>query len=63
MIAAPLLNAYHTHLLNMKHLNGLQLANPVTKDNKFKISLLIGADYYWKFVGNHIVWGEGPTAI
>ena len=55
MIAAPLQNTYHTHLLNMKHLDGLQLANPVTKGNKFEISLLIGADYYWKFVGDRIV--------
>ena len=47
MIAAPLQNTYHTHLLSMKHLHGLQLANPVTKDSKFEISLLIGADYYW----------------
>ena len=28
MIAAPLQNTYHNHLLTMKHLNGLQLANP-----------------------------------
>ena len=63
MIAAPLQNTYHNHLLTMKHLNGLQLANPVTKDRKFEISLLIGADYYWKFVGDHIVRGEGPTAM
>jgi len=47
----------------MKHLHGLQLANPVTKDSKFDISLLIGADYYWQFVGDHIVRGEGPFAM
>lgn len=63
MIAAPLQNTYHTHLLTMKHLNGLQLANPVTRDSKFEISLLIGADYYWQFVGDHIVRGEGPIAM
>ena len=63
MIAAPLQNIYHTHLLGMKHLNGLQLANPVTKDNNFEISLLIGADYYWGLVGDQIVRGEGPTTM
>ncbi|XP_065902524.1 uncharacterized protein [Dysidea avara] len=63
MIAAPLQNTCHTQLLQMKHLNGLQLANPVTKDSMFEISLLIGADYYWQFVGDHIVRGEGPTAM
>lgn len=48
----------------MKHLNGLQLAIPVTKGNNFaKISLLIGADYDWEFVGNQIVRGEGPITM
>ena len=56
MIAAPLQNTYHNHLLTMKHLNGLQLANPVTRQQVSDI-------YYWKFVGDHIVRGEGPTAM
>jgi len=62
MIAAPLQNTYHIHLLSMKHLDSLQLANPVTKDSKFEISLLIGAGYYWQFVGDHIVRGEGQLS-
>ncbi|XP_070576133.1 uncharacterized protein [Ptychodera flava] len=28
-----------------------------------EIDVLIGADQYWNFVGNHIVRGAGPTAI
>lgn len=47
----------------MTYLQGLRLANPVTRSGNFEISLLIGADYYWQFVGDHIVCGEGPTAL
>ncbi|XP_065917547.1 uncharacterized protein [Dysidea avara] len=63
VIAAPLQNRYHTHLINIEHLQGLQLANPVSTSSNFYISLLIGADYYWQFVGDHIVRGNGPTAM
>ena len=57
VIAAPLHNApLETH-------QGLKLTNPVTRSGNFEISLLIGADYYWQFVGDHIVCGEGPTAM
>ena len=61
-IATPLQNICHTHLTNIKHLQGLKLANPVIKTSNFEISLLIGGDYYWQFVGDHIVRGDGPTA-
>ena len=63
VIAAPLQNTYHAYLTNMEHLQGLHLANPVTKSSNFYISLLIGADYYWQFMGDHIVRGDGPTAM
>jgi len=49
-------------LTHLKYLQGLRLANPVTKDN-FDITLLIGADYYWQFVSDHIIQGDGPTAV
>ena len=62
-IAAPLQSISHTHLSNMKHLQGLRLANPLTITNSFEISLLIGADYYWQFVGDHIIHGNGPMAV
>ena len=29
----------------------------------FEISLLIGADFYWDLVGDHIIRGDGPTAM
>ena len=62
VIAAPLHNTYHTHLTHLKYLQGLRLANTVTKNN-FENALLIGVDYYWQFVGDHIIRGDGPTAI
>ena len=29
----------------------------------FPIQILIGADYYWSLVGDHIIRGRGPTAV
>ena len=45
----------------MPYLQGLNLAHPVTSDHKFEISLLIGTDYYWSFIQDHIVRGQGPA--
>jgi len=42
---------------------GIKLAHPVTDDENFEISILIGADYYWTFVEDHIIRGTGPTAV
>ena len=47
----------------LKYLKGLKLAHPVTQDGEFDISLLIGADHYWRIVQNHVVRGNGPTAV
>jgi hypothetical protein len=41
----------------------LKLAHPVTSDKNFEISLLIGADHYWDFVEDHIILGNGHTAM
>lgn len=43
---------------SLSYLRGLQLANPVTPDKKFNISLLVGADYYWSLVQNEIIRGD-----
>jgi len=48
---------------NLPHLHNLQLAHPITADREFKISFLIGADQYWDIVGDHVVRGNGPTAV
>ena len=62
-IAAPLNNFVTSDVRELPHLQGLKLAHPVTSSQKFDISLLLGADHYWEIVGNHIVRGEGPTAM
>ena len=62
-IAAPLHNFVTSDVSKLPHLQGLKLAHPVGTPEKFDISLLLGADYYWDVAGNHIVRGEGPTAM
>ena len=61
-IAIPIQNSFRVALDNVPHLRGLDLAHPITSDQNFQISLLIGTDHYWLFVQDHIVKGEGPTA-
>ena len=43
-------------------MKGLQLANPSYNNTEFIISILIGTDYYWSFVQDNIIHGDGPTA-
>ena len=46
-----------------KYLSGLDLADPDDSDN-LPISILIGADYYWRVVTGRIIHGRvGPTAV
>ena len=47
----------------MPHLKGLYLAHPITENENFGISILIGADYYWSFVQDHVIRGDGPTTV
>ena len=61
-IAAPLKNSVRTSIESFPHLRGLKLAHPITNEHNFHISILIGADYYWSFVEDKIIRGEGPTA-
>ena len=53
-IAAPIQNSVSNTVCSMSHLRDLKLAHPVTSDNNFTISLLIGTDYYWAFVQDRI---------
>lgn len=62
-IAAPIPNVKQSSLANLSHLSGLRLAHPVSSSEQFTISLLIGADHYWEIVEDHIVRGNGPTAM
>ena len=61
-IAAPLKNSLQTSIESFPHLRNLKLAHPITNEHNFQISILIGADYYWCFVEDKIVRGDGPTA-
>jgi len=59
-LAVPVRNSVHTQLPYLHH---LPLVHPVTSDENFQISILIGADYYWRFVQDHVVCSDGPTAV
>ena len=61
-IAVPLRNQQRS-VTTLPYLRGLKLAHPVTADDTFCISLLIGADKYWDIVNNRVVRGDGPTAV
>ncbi|XP_071135358.1 uncharacterized protein [Mytilus edulis] len=63
MIAVPLQNNIRHINRGLNYLRGLKLAHPVTQEESFEISLLIGADYYWDLVENEVVRGNGPTAV
>jgi len=62
-ISTPLHNSIHACIKGIPHLRGLRLTHPITGDENFEISLLIGADQYWNFVGDHIIRDDGLTAM
>ena len=62
-IAPPLQNMLRTSLQQVPHLKSLQLAHAIIENENFEISVLIGADYYWSFVQDHIIRGDGLTAV
>ena len=62
-LAVPVRNSIRAHLNDLPYLSGLTLAHPVTSDENFRISVLIGADHYWEFIQDRIVRGDGPTAV
>ncbi|VDI48275.1 Hypothetical predicted protein [Mytilus galloprovincialis] len=55
--------ARHIMLLKFAYLSGLRLAHPVSDMDKFRISFLIGSDYYWDIVEDTVIRGPGPTAV
>ena len=58
-IAVPLKNVTYEKVTQLPHLK----AQPVTTDESFRISLLIGVDYYWDIIEDDIIRGDGPTAV
>ncbi|XP_064638310.1 uncharacterized protein LOC135494325 [Lineus longissimus] len=63
VITAPVKNRINPSLLRLTHLHGLRLAHPLSNENPFDISILIGSDFYWDFVEGPIVKGIGPIAV
>ena len=61
-ISTPVKNYVQASVLHHSYLQGLPLANHIEKDT-FEIDLLIGADYYWTLIRDHVVRGPGPTAV
>ena len=62
-LAAPLQNSVRMEISKIPYLKNLQLAHPVTEDDNFDINVLVGADYYWTFIQDQIIRGNGPTAV
>ncbi|XP_070548111.1 uncharacterized protein [Ptychodera flava] len=62
-ISSNLPNYISTELHNTTHLRGLHFAHPVSNAKSIEVDVLIAADQYWNFVGDHIVRGVGPTAV
>ncbi|XP_065894502.1 uncharacterized protein [Dysidea avara] len=62
-IAAPIHTVDHKAIVNLPYLAGLQLAHPISSDEQFSITLFIGADQYWNIVEDHVIRGNGPTAV
>ena len=59
----PLQNLSKKPLADFPHLKRLHLAHHLTSTEQFVISLLIGTDHYWDVVEDHIIKGNGPTAM
>ena len=66
LIVPKIANPIKTHrnvTTGLTYLKGLTLAHPTTHNENFEISLLIGADWYWDFIDDNVIRGNGPTAV
>jgi len=39
------------------------ISHPLSNADMIQMQVLIGADFYWDLVGDHVIWGNGPTAV
>ena len=62
-ISTPINNRLRHAVSELPYLRGLKLAHPGNGDYTFTISMLIVVDFYWDIVEDHIVRGNGPTAV
>lgn len=66
LIVPKIAHPIQTYARNQSHfpyLNGFKLAHPVSRDEDFEVSILIGADYFWDIVEDKVIRGPGPTAV
>lgn len=62
-IAPPITNYDYSGLKQFDHLRNIQLVKR-PRTEQLHINILLGADYYWRFVGDHTIRGEsGPIAV
>ncbi|XP_063416451.1 uncharacterized protein LOC134698089 [Mytilus trossulus] len=61
-IAHPI-QTYSRNQSHFPYLKGFKLAHPVSRDEDFEVSILIGADYFWDIVEDKVIRGPGPTAV
>jgi hypothetical protein len=60
----PLEDGYRKNLQDLAHLKDLRLARSFTGQETFLVDILIGAYFYWQFVGDESpIRGQGPTAV
>ena len=62
-ISTHISNRLQHAVSELPYLRDFKLAHPGTADSSFAISMLIGADYYWDLVEDHVVRGNRPTAV
>lgn len=62
-ITAPLRDNAHWNLWSLPHLWELGLARPISTDENFEVSLLIGKDHFWDQVEVQVIRGDGPTTV
>ena len=62
-ITTPNSNRLQHAVSALPYLRELKLAHPGTADSTFAISMLIGADFSWDLVEDHVIRGNGPTAV
>jgi ssRNA-specific RNase YbeY (16S rRNA maturation enzyme) len=47
----------------LSNVRGLKLAHVFPGHHEFSVNLLICVDYYWKYLEDKMIKGDGPTAV
>ena len=62
-ICAPLTNQNINYAKSFNHIQNLILADNNPNNKNLKVDLLIGADFYWSVVNDHIIRGEKGSIV